>query len=227
MSRTYPIHLYIEGKLCVVVGGGAVAERKVSGLLAAGARVRLISLEFTPALQARVEAGEIEAVPAAYESTYLAGAFLVFAATDDRAVNARVAADANERGLPVNVVDTNIPQSGGFVGPAVVRRGELCLSVSTGGATPMLAAHIRKELEQRYGPEYGELTALLGRMRDDVLNIADDPVRTRVALECLIAAEAELREMLRAGQRETAEARARSLVSMALEKEDWSSSSSE
>src|SRR5438552_3928078 len=148
MSRAYPIHLCIEGELCVVVGGGAVAERKVSGLLAAGARVRLVSPQFTQALQARAAAGEVEAVPAAYESMYLAGAFLVFAATGDRAVNERVVADAQERGLPVNVVDTNTLRAGEFVVPAVVRRGELCLSVSTGGTTPMLAARIRQELEQ-------------------------------------------------------------------------------
>ncbi|HZT43851.1 MAG TPA: bifunctional precorrin-2 dehydrogenase/sirohydrochlorin ferrochelatase [Chthonomonadaceae bacterium] len=227
MPRTYPIHLTIEGKLCVVVGGGAVAERKVSGLLAAGARVRLVSPELTPELQTRANAGEIEEVTAAYESTYLADAFLVFAATGDRAVNARIAADAMERGIPVNVVDTNTPQAGGFVVPAVVRRGELCLSVSTGGATPMLAAQIRQELEQHYGPEYEELTALLGRMRAYVQETAGGPARSRAALESLIAAEAEMRELLRAGQPEAAEERARSLVNAALEREDWSSSSSE
>ncbi|HLV81048.1 MAG TPA: bifunctional precorrin-2 dehydrogenase/sirohydrochlorin ferrochelatase [Chthonomonadaceae bacterium] len=227
MRRAYPLYLHIEAKLCVVVGGGAVAERKVRGLLAAGARVRLVSLQRTPVLQAQADAGEIEAVSASYESATLVGAFLVFAATGDRAVNAQVAADAQERGLPVNVADSHSPQAGEFIVPAVVRRGELCLSVSTGGASPLLAARIRQELERRYGPEYGALTELLGRMRTEILETAGDSARGRAALDGLLAAEAELMRMLRAGQPEAAEAHARRLVNALLENEDWSSPSSE
>src|SRR5579871_907816 len=163
MARYYPLTLEIAGETCVVVGGGMVAERKVSGLLEAGARVRVVSPQLTPALQALAAAAQIEAQRAPYDPSCLTDALLVFAATDDRAVNAQVAADARARALLVNVADA--PEEGRFIVPSVVRRGEFCLSISTGGANPMLAARLSEEMEQRFGPEYGAFVELLGQMR--------------------------------------------------------------
>ncbi len=214
MPRYYPIHLNIDGKTCLVVGGGAVAERKVGALREAGAHVRLVSPRLTPALQALADAGEIEAVLAPYTPSCLEGACLVFAVTDDRQVNAQVAADAEARSLPVNVADS--PEESRFLVPSVVRRGEFCLSVSTGGNQPMLAARVCRELEARFGPEYGDFVELLGQMRAYIKEKTPDPARRRQALSRLLDAEAPLRALLRAGQRETAQERAQALVAAAL-----------
>jgi precorrin-2 dehydrogenase/sirohydrochlorin ferrochelatase len=215
MGRTYPIHLHLADKTCLVVGGGVVAERKVTGLTAAGARVRVVSLSFTPELQRRAEAGEIETIAAAYEPRFLEDVCLVFAATDDRAVNARVAADAAERRLLVNTADE--AAEGDFSVPATVRRGELCLSIATGGNNPMLAARLCEELERRFGPEYGAYVELLGRMRHYIKKSTEDAAARRRALARLLDAEADLRRLLRFGQTEAASALAHDLVAQALE----------
>ena len=165
MHPTYPIVLTnLSGARCVVVGGGAVAERKVAGLLEGGARPIVISPSLTELLAARRAAGRIEHAARRYQEGDLAGAFLAIAATDDRAVNAAIAGDGSRRGLLVNVADD--PAAGSFHTAATVRRGELLLAISTGGSSPALAARIRRELESRYGDEYGRLLALLRRLRD-------------------------------------------------------------
>ncbi|HZP80830.1 MAG TPA: bifunctional precorrin-2 dehydrogenase/sirohydrochlorin ferrochelatase [Chthonomonadaceae bacterium] len=214
MPRYYPIQLNLEDQTCLVVGGGAVAARKVGGLLEAGARVRVVSLRLTPELQAKAEAGEIEARIASYAPEHLDGVVLAFAATDDRRVNAQVAADAGARGIPVNVADS--PEESRFLVPSVVRRGELCLSVSTGGHSPMLAARLCDELEARFGPEYADFVELLGQMRSYIKERTEDVSRRRAALARLVAAEAELLAALRAGPPEAARARAAALIEEAL-----------
>src|SRR6185436_16724707 len=103
--KFYPIFLRLEGRPCVVIGGGEVAERKVESLRAAGARVMLVSPELTPALRALLEQGEIEHRPRPYRPGDLAGAFLAFAATDDAAVNAAIAGEAESGGVLLNAVD--------------------------------------------------------------------------------------------------------------------------
>lgn len=163
----FPICLDIQGRCCVVVGGGRVAERKVAILLEHGGRVRVISPELTPGLRRRHEAGEVEWRAASYQEGDLAEAFLVIAATDDAAVQARVYAEAKEHQILVNVAD--VPKWCNFILPATVRRGALSIAVSTGGKSPALAKRLRQELATRFGPEYGELTDILGRLRPLVL----------------------------------------------------------
>jgi siroheme synthase-like protein len=214
MPRYYPIQLNLEDRTCLVVGGGAVAARKVGGLLEAGARVRVVSPRLAPELQARAEAGEIEARLADYAPEHLDGVVLAFAATDDRSVNAQVAADAEARGIPVNVADS--PEESRFLVPSVVRRGALCLSVSTGGNSPMLAARLCDELEARFGPEYGDFVELLGQMRSYIKERTRDVSRRRAAFARLLDAEAELRVALRAGPPEAARTLAEALVAEAL-----------
>lgn len=210
MPRYYPIQLNLEAQTCLVVGGGAVAARKVAGLLEAGARVRVVSPRLAPELQARAEAGEIEARWAAYAPEHLNGVVLAFAATEDRSVNAQVAADAGARGIPVNVADS--PEESGFLVPSVVRRGALCLSVSTGGNSPMLAARLCDELEARFGPEYGDFVELLGQMRSYIKERTRDVSRRRAAFARLLDSETELRAALRAGPPEAARVLAEALV---------------
>ncbi|MFS0727348.1 bifunctional precorrin-2 dehydrogenase/sirohydrochlorin ferrochelatase [Paenibacillus sp. 1P07SE] len=179
MSRYYPLMVQLEGRLCVVVGGGTVAERKVEGLLAAGASVTVISPAFTDGLTRLAEGGEIIVRKRLYCTGDLRGACLVYAATDNPSVNRLVLGDAEQLGIWVNAADA--PEAGSFVTPASVRRGDLLLSVTASGASPLLASRIREELAQRYGPEYEHLTAWLGELRRRVHQL-DEPASIRRAM---------------------------------------------
>lgn len=171
----YPISLNISGKLCVVVGGGQVAERKVLSLLNAHAAVRLISPQLTERLAEVVseQSAKKKAVPASvqwwkrgYQPGDLDQALLVFAATDNRQVQETVVQDAQQAGILVNVVDA--PENCDFQVPALVRKGDLTIAVSTNGASPALAAQIRQELDKRYGNEYELLLRLMSLLRKKI-----------------------------------------------------------
>jgi len=159
----YPIAVDIAGKKCVVAGGGEVALRKVRSLLEAGARVTVIAPDVDPRL-ADIEG--VDVVAREYRQGDAAGCALLFAATDDRSVNASAADDANRAGALVNVVDD--PDLCSFIAPAVVRRGDLLIAVTTSGKSPALSRRIRMEIEERYGPEYAAFVDLLGGLRDAV-----------------------------------------------------------
>jgi precorrin-2 dehydrogenase/sirohydrochlorin ferrochelatase len=165
--KTYPIFAVIEDKPCLVVGGGAVGERKVLDLMAAGARVTVVSRTLTPELAALADRGEITYLPEDFRESQVEGMALVMAATDDPQVNARVSAAAQARAIWVNVADE--PEYCSFIVPAQVRRGDLTLAISTGGASPALARQVREELQQHFGPEYGPYLDLLRRVRTRVL----------------------------------------------------------
>ena len=145
----------------MVVGGGEVANRKVKKLLQARAKVVVVSPEVEPELASM--AVEVRRRP--YRAGDLEGAFLAFAATDRREVNAAVAREARERGIPVNVADR--PVEGDFALPSTLRRGRLQVAVSTGGASPALARRIRQELEDVFGFEWANLVEELNRARRD------------------------------------------------------------
>lgn len=144
----YPLFMDVSGTRCAVVGGGGVASRKVRGLLESGASVVVISPEVTPEIEGM--AVTVERRP--YGPGDLAGCALAFAATDSREVNAAVAREARERGIPVNVADR--PAEGDFALPAVLRRGGLQVAVSTGGASPTLARRIRDAMEPSFAAEW-------------------------------------------------------------------------
>jgi precorrin-2 dehydrogenase/sirohydrochlorin ferrochelatase len=165
--KTYPIFAVIEDKPCLVVGGGAVGERKVADLMAAGARVTVVSRTLTPELAALADRGKIRYLPEDFREAQVEGMALVMAATDDPQVNARVSAAAQARAIWVNVADE--PEYCSFIVPAQVRRGDLTLAISTGGASPALARQVREELQQHFGPEYGPYLDLLRRVRTRVL----------------------------------------------------------
>jgi len=193
--KTYPVSLSgLAQRQVVVVGGGAVAARKVATLLEADARVTVISPDLTSELEALVEAGRIAALNRPYREGDLAAAFLVIAATDDAEVNRAVWREADRRGCLINVVD-DLAHSN-FIVPAVVRRGELTLAVSTGGDSPALARRLREQLEAEIGPEYGELVALLGELRPDLL-ARFAPGRARLAA-ALRLVDSDLLDVIRA-----------------------------
>ena len=155
----YPIFLDLSDRRCVVVGGGEVANRKARKLLQARARVTVIS----PEIGAELESVALEVHRRPYREGDLEGAYLAFAATDSREVNAAVAREAEERGVPVNVADR--PSEGDFALPSTLRRGRLQVAVSTGGASPVLAQRIRRELEDLFGPEWAGIVEELGKNR--------------------------------------------------------------
>jgi precorrin-2 dehydrogenase/sirohydrochlorin ferrochelatase len=160
----YPIFLRVAGRPCLVIGGGTVAEQKVESLLKSGARVTVTSPQLTPRLEALAARDEIIHQQRAYASGDLEGAFLVYAATNDDALHARIAAEAHAAGVLLNVVDR--PQLCDFITPSVVERGDLMIATSTSGASPALAKRIRRELEDLFGPEYALALTLLRRVRE-------------------------------------------------------------
>lgn len=155
----YPITLQLGNQLCVVVGAGAVGLRKLAGLRQAGARIRLIA----PDTPESLAAPDLELCRRPYHPGDLIGAALVFAATSDRALNARIAREARAAGLLVNVADA--PQEGNFTLPALSRRGGLTLAVSSGGASPALSALVRDHLSQQLGPEWATVLEIAAALR--------------------------------------------------------------
>ncbi len=213
----YPIYLHLQGRRCLIVGGGSVAVRKIAGLRAAGADVLLVSPEAAPALQAMAQNGEIEWRREPYESDngtgHLDGVFLVMACTDNREVNAAVTREANERNRLVLCADD--PGAGSFVSPATVRRGDLLLTVSTGGAGPTLAAVLRERLEAEFGSEWAEMVEIIGAMREIVKTNPDEAGRKAAVRRVLD--DAQVLELLRAGRRLEAETQIRQCLSSSSE----------
>lgn len=158
-KRYYPLFADLEGRRCLVVGGGAVALEKARGLLESGAAVTVVA----PEVEEELRGLGVELRERAYESADLEGCFLALAATSDTEVNRRVFADAEARRILCNVAD--VPELCSFILPAVHREGPLAIAVSTGGASPALAQRIRAELAARYTGDYAELARLLRALR--------------------------------------------------------------
>ncbi len=144
--KYYPIHLDIRGRRCVVIGGGKVAERKVQHLLLCGGRVRVVSPELTGQLLGMARKGRIDHLQMEYRPGLIGEAFLVFAATSSRKVNAQIAREAKRLGTPVNVCDSARESS--FIVPAVLRKRGLIIGISTGGVSPARSVEVRDTLER-------------------------------------------------------------------------------
>lgn len=164
-----PIFCNLSGKPVAVIGGGSVAERKIKGLLQVGALITVISPETTTFLSDIIREGIVSLIPRNFESGDLDGIWLVIAATDDRHVQKAVYREAQEKRIFCNVVDESEVCS--FIVPSTVRRGELCIAISTGGESPALAKALRKDLENRFGTEWGIYVSLLGELRSLVIEV--------------------------------------------------------
>jgi len=159
----FPAFLDLRERPCLVVGGGAIGERKARELLDCRAGVTVVSPSLTPALRALADSGVIAWRPRTFLRRDVRRCALVIAATGVAAVDAAVAAEARRRGVLVNVVDR--PAQCDFIFASVLRRGDFQIAVSTGGRSPALARKIRHRLEPLFGPEYAELVEQLGRAR--------------------------------------------------------------
>jgi len=179
--QLYPMALKIAGRRCVVVGGGTIAERKVLSLVQCQARVVVISPEVTPTLEDMAASGTIGVARRRFEPADATGAVVMIAATDDRAVNESVKTAGNAAGALVNVVD--VPDLCDFYVPASLRRGDIQITISTGGACPALAKRLREELEAHFGPEYETYSDILAQLRLDLREAVSEPGRRKQAEE--------------------------------------------
>jgi precorrin-2 dehydrogenase / sirohydrochlorin ferrochelatase len=188
MSNLFPMFLKLEGKRCLVVGAGKIGEPKVGSLIDTGARIHVIALEASETVHEWARDGKITLELRAYTPQDLDGTFLAVAATASRDLNESIYREAERRGLLCNVVD--VPEYCDFYYPAVVRRGDLQIAISTGGQSPSLAQRIRQQLERQFGPGYGPWVAELGTTRKLVLASDLDAQRKRELLHSLASRDA-------------------------------------
>jgi len=178
----------LEGKRCLVVGAGKVGEPKIGGLIDTGARVHVIALEASEAVHQWARAGRITLEIRGFAPADLDGTFLAVVATASRDLNSSIYREAQQRGILCNVVD--VPEYCDFYYPAVVRRGDLQIAISTGGQSPSLAQKLRQQLEKQFGPGYARWVAELGETRKLVLASDLDPKRKSELLHSLASREA-------------------------------------
>jgi precorrin-2 dehydrogenase/sirohydrochlorin ferrochelatase len=182
--RYYPINLDIRQRRCLVVGGGAVATRKVKTLLDCRAIVTVVSPELSAVLQALAQSGRITIKTRPYRSGDLEGIFLVIGATDDQAVNRKIEIDARRLEKLCNIADQ--PDKCNFILPAIVKRGDLLIAVSTSGKSPALAKKLRKQLEIQFGEAYAQLLELMGAIRAKLLAAKHEPEAHKHLFERLL-----------------------------------------
>jgi len=188
VTSLFPMFMKLEGRQCLVVGAGKVGEPKIAGLLETGAHIRVVALDASPEVREWASAGKIELELRAFSPDDLDGAFLVIAATASRTLNERIYYEAQRRGALCNVVD--VPDLCDFFYPAVVRRGDLQIAVSTAGQSPSLAQRIRQQLEQQFGPAYAAWVEELGATRKLILASDLDQERKLELLHSLASREA-------------------------------------
>lgn len=183
-KKYYPVNIDLEGKKCLVVGGGAVGERKVRSLLECGASVTLVSKTLTAGLEALAAEGRVRAFRRPFAAGDEDGAFLVFCATDDAELNRAVFEAAEKKGALVNVVDR--PALCNFIVPAVVRKGSLLASVSTSAAAPAMAKKLKSDLERAFADGYAPLLEFLAEKRAAVRELCSDIAIRRAIFDGLL-----------------------------------------
>jgi precorrin-2 dehydrogenase/sirohydrochlorin ferrochelatase len=163
MAALFPMFVKLDGRCCVVVGGGKIATEKLAGLLDSGAELRVIAPQASEQIADLARRGRLAWTAAEFHPEHLDGAFLVVAATGNPSVNEQVFCAARDRGVLCNSVDD--PERCDFFYPAVVRRGDLQIAISTAGKSPALAQRIRRELEEQFDSTYGSWLEWLGSVR--------------------------------------------------------------
>lgn len=204
----YPICLELKGRRCLVIGGGGIAEHKVNSLLACEALVTVISPEVTPGLKDLIDQKKVAYRPKKYEEEDLDRAFLVIAATNRPEVNAQVYRDASRRNILVNVVDC--PKYCNFIVPALIKRGDLLLSISTSGKSPALAKKIREKLEREFGEEYETFLKIIGELREKIYQRVKDPYLRRTLINQIL--DSDLLDLLKKGELRSAQEKKLSIL---------------
>jgi len=223
IMKYYPVHLNLVGRNCLVVGGGSVASRKVTGLLKCGAAVTVVSPEISDRLDQLAAEGVIRLSKRSYRSEDLDGMFLVIGATDDEDVNRRISHDAEARRILCNIADR--PAVCNFILPSIVQRGDLIVTISTSGSSPAFAKKMRQCLESQFGEEYGDFLRLMAAVRRKLLCEAHAPEAHKPLFEALI--NSELIDLLRERKTENIDALLRSVLGPGFTFEELMSSESE
>ncbi len=164
--KVFPTFLKLEGRRCLVVGAGTIAEGKIGGLIATDATIRVVAPEASAQVQAWAGEGKIDWERRKFQASDLEGTFLVVAATSSTPLHEEIYAEARRLGVLCNVVD--VPHLCDFFYPAIVRRGSLQIAISTAGESPALSQRLRKELEEQFGPEYEAWVAAIGEARAEL-----------------------------------------------------------
>jgi precorrin-2 dehydrogenase/sirohydrochlorin ferrochelatase len=203
----YPANLIVAGRRCVVVGAGRIAARKIEALLAANADVHVVAPELGSEVRAWADKGVLEVVERAFEPADLDGAWLVTSATGDPAVDHAVFLAGEERRVWVNAADD--PANCSFTLMSVVRRGDIVVTVGTGGRSPALAAWLRTRFENELGPEYETLLDLLSQAREELRATG----RSSEEVDWRPAIDSGMLELIRAGRVEEAKETLRACLS--------------
>lgn len=181
--KYYPVFLDIKDRLCLVVGGGNVGTRKAFGLARSGARVRVVSVEFTQKLRA-AQGRDLLLQARPYSPSDLDGIYMVFAATDNQELNRQIREDARLANILCNCSDGQ--DKGDFILPSVMSQGDLVCAVSTCGASPALSKKVRRDLELIFGPEYKTLLTIMANVRQKMLAAGHDPAGHKKILTELV-----------------------------------------
>jgi len=196
----YPIFLDIEDRDVVIIGGGNVCARKAETMMNYGARVTVVSPEFTEEIEGWARDGRLTIRRKTYEESDLDGANIVIASTDVQSINEQIAADCRRRRIPVNVVD--VTPLCEFIVPAIVDKGSVTLAISTGGKSPALARTLKEDLYRLIGPEYAEVNDALGTLRESAKRVLPTDVDRKRFFDGIIARG--ILHMLREGRRREA-----------------------
>jgi uroporphyrin-III C-methyltransferase/precorrin-2 dehydrogenase/sirohydrochlorin ferrochelatase len=196
----FPMFLKLEGRPCLVVGGGDVAARKVSLLLRAGGKVTVIAPSLCESLQGRLNAGDILVQQKKFEAADVGNYAVIIAATNDQAINRTISELAQQKNIPVNVVDQ--PELCSFIVPSIIDRSPVQVAVSTGGASPVLARLLRARLETMIPSAYGKLAAFMEEFRGKVKQHVKDPDKRRHFWETVV--QGPIAEMVFSGKEEAA-----------------------
>ncbi len=188
MTSLFPMFMKMAGKQCLVVGAGRVGEPKIGGLIDTGARVHVVAIAASGQVHEWAGAGKIELELRAFSTGDLDGKFLAVVATVSRSLNERIYLEAQQRGVLCNVVD--VPDLCDFFYPAVVRRGDLQIAISTAGQSPSLAQKLRQQLERQFGAGYAAWVEQLGETRRLILASDLDKERKLELLHSLASREA-------------------------------------
>ena len=203
MAFTYPVTLNLNNRRCTVVGGGEVAFRKVQSLLEEQANVVVVSPALCEELQDLYQSDTFTWINEAFKEEFLQDSFLVIAATNNRTINHQVSVWCENNHVLVNVVDSREDSS--FTVNSAVRRGDLLIAISTGGASPAVSKAIRMRLEEMFGEEYAVMLEIMADAREKAMDSITDEKKRRAFLQQL--AQMNLQDVLKTESKEEVQKR--------------------